>query len=51
MERTLEGLRGSTSCLSGAEEKGVIYGIGPWKVVEIKGKPAMKKAFEAGKQI
>jgi multimeric flavodoxin WrbA len=51
MERTLEGLRGFTSCLSGAKEKGVIYGTGAWKAGEIKGKPAMKKAFEAGKKI
>jgi multimeric flavodoxin WrbA len=51
MERTLEGLRGFTFCLSGAKEKSVIYGTGAWKAGEIKGKPAMKKAFEAGKKI
>jgi multimeric flavodoxin WrbA len=51
MERTLEGLRGFTFCLSGAKGKGVIYGTGAWKAGEIKGKPAMKKAFEAGKKI
>lgn len=39
MERTLEGLRGFTSCLSGAEVKGIIYGTGAWKIGEIKGKP------------
>jgi multimeric flavodoxin WrbA len=50
MKRTLEGLRGFTSCLSGAKEKGVIYGTGAWKAGEIEGKPAVKKAFEAGKK-
>jgi hypothetical protein len=47
----LEGFRGFTSCLSGAREQGVIYGTGAWKAGEIKGKPAMKKAFETGKKI
>ena len=51
MERTLEGLRGFTSCLSGAAEKGIIYGTGAWKMGEIKGKPAMRKAYDAGKGI
>jgi hypothetical protein len=51
MERTLEGLRGFTSCLSGAKEKGVIYGTGAWKAGEIKGKPAMKKAYESSKAV
>jgi hypothetical protein len=51
MERTLEGLRGFTSCLSGAEEKGIIYGTGAWKMGEIKGTPAMKKAYESGKAV
>lgn len=51
MERTLEGFRGFTSCLSGAREKGVIYGTGAWKAGEIRGKPAMKKACELGKAV
>lgn len=51
MERTLEGFRGFTSCLSGAEEKGIIYGTGAWKVGEIKQSKAMKEAYEMGKAI
>ncbi|MEZ7893047.1 MAG: flavodoxin family protein [Candidatus Wallbacteria bacterium] len=51
MERTLEGFRGFTSCLEGAKEKGVIYGTGAWQAGDIKGKPAMKEAYEAGKNI
>jgi hypothetical protein len=48
MERTLEGSRGFTSCLSGAREKSIIYGTGAWGMGEIKGKPAMREAYELG---
>jgi multimeric flavodoxin WrbA len=49
LERTLEGFRGFTSCLSGAREKGVIYGTGAWNIGDIKGSPAMTQAYEMGK--
>ncbi len=51
MERTLEGFRGFTYCLSGAKEKGVIYGTGAWNKGEIKGSLAMTKAYEMGKNV
>ena len=51
MERTIEGFRGFTSCLTGAKERGVIYGVGAWQMGDIKGKPAMKEAYELGKAI
>jgi multimeric flavodoxin WrbA len=51
LERTLEGFRGFTSCLSKPKEKGIIYGTGAWDKGEIMGKPSMKQAFEAGKSI
>jgi multimeric flavodoxin WrbA len=51
MERTVEGFRGFTSCLSGAKEKGIIYGTGAWNVGDIKGHPAMKQAYEMGKAV
>jgi multimeric flavodoxin WrbA len=51
MERTLEGFRGFTSCLSGAKEKGVIYGTGAWNIGDIKTSEAMKQAFEMGKAV
>jgi multimeric flavodoxin WrbA len=51
MERTIEGFRAFTSCLTGAKEKGVIYGAGAWHMGDIKGKPAMKEAYEAGNAI
>ncbi len=51
MERTIEGFRGFTSCLTGVEEKGIIYGTGAWNIGDIKGKPSMKEAFEMGKKV
>lgn len=51
MQRTIEGFRGFTSCLSGAKEKGIVYGTGVWKIGEIKGKKAMNHAFEMGKAV
>jgi multimeric flavodoxin WrbA len=51
MERTLEGFRGFTSCLNGAEEKGVIYGTGAWNIGDIKASDAMKQAYDAGKAV
>ncbi len=49
LQRTLEGFRGFASCLSGAKEKGVIYGTGAWNIGDIKGSPAMNQAYEMGK--
>lgn len=49
LERALEGFRGFTSCLSGAKEKGVIYGTGAWNIGDIKGSPAMTQAYETGR--
>ena len=49
LERTLEGFRGFTSCLSGVKEKGAIYGTGAWNIGDIKGSPAMTQAYEMGK--
>lgn len=49
LERTLESFRGFTTCLSGAKEKGVIYGTGAWNKGDIKKSPAMDQAYEMGK--
>jgi len=35
--------------MSGAREKGVIYGTGAWGAGEIKKSPMMAQAFEMGK--
>jgi multimeric flavodoxin WrbA len=51
MERTLEGFRGFTSCLSGAKEKGIVYGTGVWNMGDIKGSRAMVLAYEMGKTV
>lgn len=48
MERTIEGFRGFTSCLSRPKEKGIIYGTGAWNKGEIIGKPVMKEAYQSG---
>ncbi len=50
MQRALEGFRGFTEdCLDNAREKGIVYGIGAWKVGEIKNSPAMTEAYQMGK--
>lgn len=51
LERTIESLRGFTSVLSGAEEKGIIYGTGAWKAGDIKESKAMDHAYEMGKSL
>ena len=52
MERTSEGFRGFTQdCLTGAREKGIIYGTGAWQAGEIKGTPAVKQAYEMGRNV
>lgn len=51
MEKTIEGFRGFTSCLSEAKEKGIIYGTGAWNVGDIKKYPAMKQAYDMGKYV
>jgi len=51
MERTVEGFRGFTSCLGGAEEKGIIYGVGAWGKGDIEGTSAMKNAHDMGRMI
>lgn len=50
LERTIEGLRGFTSCLNGAQEKGVIYGCGVWKKGDILKKGTMEQTYEMGKR-
>lgn len=49
MERTVEGFRGFLDCLEDPVERGVVYGVGAWKVGEIEDKPAMREAYEMGK--
>ena len=51
MERVIEGFRGYMACLSGAKEKGVVYGLGVFDVGEIQTHPAMREAYEMGKSV
>lgn len=51
VEGTLHGLRGYLQCLPGANEKGIVYGIGAWNKGDIIGTPAMNDAYEMGESI
>ena len=51
MKSTIEGFRAFTSCLHGPKERGIIYGTGAWNIGEIKGKRAMKEAFDTGTKV
>lgn len=52
LNRTVESIRGFTEdCLTGAKEKGIIYGIGAWQKGEIKNTPAFLQAYKIGKNI
>jgi len=50
LERTVEALRGFTSCLDGSKEMGIIYGTSAWEIGDIAGSPAIKKAYAMGKK-
>ena len=51
MERTIDGFRGFLDCLEGPQEKGTVYGIGAWKIGEIKDTPYMQEAYNMGKMV
>lgn len=51
LERTLEGFRGFTICLPGANERGIVYGTGAWKKGDIRGSQAMDEAWELGRAV
>lgn len=48
---TLEGFRAFTSCLSGAVEKGVIWGAGVWQVGDVQGTAFMAQAHAMGRAV
>ncbi len=48
MKRTIDGFQGFLDCLEGATVKGVVYGVGAWKIGEIEGKPSMAEAYDMG---
>ena len=51
LERTVDAFRGFTDCLENPREKGIIYGVGAWKVGEIKETHAMDEAYKMGQEI
>ena len=50
-DTTLACFRGYAECVEGAIEKGVIIGSGVYEAGKIKGMPAMKQAYEMGKDV
>jgi multimeric flavodoxin WrbA len=51
MQRTIECFRGFVDCLNGAQEKGIVYGVGAWNFGEIEGTKAVQEAYEMGKNV
>lgn len=50
-DTTIACFRGYADCVKGAKEMGVICGAGVYEKGEIKGTPAMQKAYEMGKSV
>lgn len=50
-DTTLACFRGYADCVEGAVEKGVIIGNGVYEIGEINGSPALKQAYNMGKNI
>lgn len=51
MDTTLACFRGYADCVKGAKEMGVIYGTGVYEKGKILNSPAMKEAYEMGKNV
>lgn len=51
MERTIDSMKGFIDCLPQAVIKKVIYGDHVWHKGEIQDHPAMKEAYQAGKEL
>lgn len=50
-DTTLACFRGYAECIDGAEEKGIIYGMGAYEKGEINGTVAPAEAYEMGRRI
>lgn len=51
LDTTIAGLQGFTICLPGAEEKGIVRGIGVGEAETVRTTPAMDDAYKMGKSI
>jgi multimeric flavodoxin WrbA len=49
--RTIEEFRGLLACLSGAKEKGVIFGVGVWQKGDVNATNYPQQAYEMGKNV
>lgn len=49
LERTIDGFRGFIDCLENPQEKGVLLAPGVWKKGDVSSSPAMKLAFDMGR--
>ena len=48
LERTIDAFGGFLDCLENPVVRGVVYGVGVWRVGEIRDKAAMREAYEMG---
>ena len=51
MLRTIDTFQGFLDCLEDHVIKGTVFGLGVWHKGEINGNPAMKDAYQMGKQV
>lgn len=51
MLRTVDTFQGFLDCLENPVTKGTIFGLGVWNMGEIRDNPALKEAYEMGKQV
>ena len=51
MLRTIDTFQGFLDCLEDPVIKGTVFGLGVWHKGEINGNPAMKDAYQMGKQV
>lgn len=51
LERTIECFRGFTDCLSGSNEKGILYAVGVWNVGDVKQTDLLNRAYKMGKTV
>lgn len=51
LQYSVDCFRGFAECLSGSEEKGIIYGVGAWEKGSIRNTGAMQEAYDMGKNV
>lgn len=51
MLRTIDTFQGFLDCLENPSIKGIVFGLGVWRMGEIKGNSAMQEAYEMAKSV